>query len=127
MKNKKALLAAAVLIAAVAVALTCWLLYKPQAAEGEKSITVEITHKDETVNVHEIVTNQKYLYGAMEEAGIIGELTDGYFVEVDGETADTQAQEWWGYTKSGEYVNYGAADCVISDGDHYEFTFHVGW
>ena len=127
MQNKKTWIAALVLLAAVALALTCWFVYRPQAQAGEKNITVEITHKDETVNVYEIKTQQEYLYDAMDEAGIIGELTDGYFVEVDGETADTAAQEWWGYTRSGEYVNYGASDCVISDGDHYEFTFHVGW
>ena len=127
MTNKKTLLAVLVLFIAAALALTCWFIYKPQAEDGEKNITVEITHKDETVNTYEFATQQQFLYDAMYEAGIIGELTDGYFVEVDGETADTAAQEWWGYTKSGEYVNYGAGECVISDGDHYEFTFHVGW
>ena len=130
MKDRKMLvsiIAIVVLIALAGTAIFCWNRFRPQTIEGAKVITVEVTHKDGSVNTYDISTDAEYLYDAMCEEGIIGVLTDGYFVEVDGETADTQAQEWWGYTKSGEYVNYGASECVIADGDHYEFTFNVGW
>ena len=52
----------------------------------------------------------------------------GLFVEtVDGETADSDAQEWWCFTKGGEMLMTGVDDTVIADGEHYEVTFTVGW
>jgi len=127
MNNKRSLIAVAVLLVLVIAAVSCWLIFSPDAVEGQKNIVVQITHKDGTVNTYNISTQEEYLYDAMKEEGIIGDLTDGYFTVVDGETADTEAQEWWGYTKSGEYVSYGASECIIEDGEHYEFTFNVGW
>ena len=57
--------------------------------------------------------------------------TDGeyglYVLTVDGETVDEANQEWWGYTKGGEMVEYGVDMCPIADGEHYEFTLNVGW
>lgn len=127
MNNKKTFIALTILTVLVIAAILCWFAFKPTAVDGTKIITVEITHKDGQTNSYELETQVQYLYDALSESGIIGELKDGFFTELDGETADGTNEEWWGYTKSGEYVNYGVADCVITDGDHYEFTFHVGW
>lgn len=127
MKNKKPLIAVLALVLLLAVAIGCWFAFAPQGVEGEKHITVEVTHKDGSLNTYEIETTEMYLYDAMKAEGLVGELADEYFVTLDGETADTAGEEWWGYTKSGEYVSYGVGQCVIEDGDHYEFTFHVGW
>lgn len=124
---KKTWIAIAVLLVLVVLAAACWVAFKPETVAGTKAITVEITHKDSSNNTYTIETQQLYLYDALKEQGLVGELVDGYFTELDGEMADTSQEEWWGYTKSGEYVSYGVADCVIEDGDHYEFTFHVGW
>ena len=84
-------------------------------------------NKDGSVNTYEIETEQEHLYDALAEKGLVGKLESGYFIELDGETAVTEDEEWWGYTRSGEYVNYGVGECVIKDGEHYEFTFNVGW
>ena len=130
MKNKNALIAIVVLVLVVAIALVCWFIFKPDTVEGEKTITVEITHGDGTVNTYTIQTDAEYLRGALEQEGLVaGE--DGefglYIKTVDGETVDDGNQEWWGYTKSGEYVEYGVDQQPIADGDHYEFTFNVGY
>ena len=127
MKNRKTWIAVVLLVLMVAAAAVCWLAFKPTALVGEKNITVQVTHKDGVVNIYEFATNEQYLYEALREQELIGHLTDGYFTELDGETTDTSNEEWWGYTKSGEYVSYGVGQCVIEDGDHYEFTFNVGW
>ena len=77
-----------------------------------------------------IHTDAEYLRGAMEEKDLVaGEESQYglYMLTVDGETVDESNQEWWGYTKSGEMVNYGIDTCPIADGDHYEFTLNVGW
>ena len=130
MKNKKPLVAVVVLVLLVAVAVVCWLLFSPDAVAGSKTITVDVTHKDGNTNTFEIRTDAEYLRGALEQEKLVaGE--DGpygmYILTVDGETVDESNQEWWGYTKSGEMVDYGIDTCPIVDGDHYEFTLNVGW
>ena len=130
MKNKKSLAAVLVLVVLVAVAAICWFAFAPKAVGGGKTITVDVTHKDGQVNTYEIRTDEEFLRGAMEQEGLIGgnESEYGlYVLTVDSETVDKANQEWWGYTKSGEMVNYGVDTCPIEDGDHYEFTLNVGW
>ena len=130
MKNKKTIIAVALLLVLVAVAAACWLAFSPKAIEGEKTITVDVTHKDGQTNTFVLQTDAEYLGVAMQEGGLL-EGTDGpygmYILAIDGEPVDESKQEWWGYTKSGEYVEYGVDGCVIADGDHYEFTFNIGW
>jgi len=130
MKNKKTVIAVIVLVALIAVAAICWAAFAPKSVEGGKTITVDVTHKDGTTNTFEIVTDAEFLRGAMEEKGIIGGTESEYglyVLTVDGETVNESNQEWWGYTKSGEQVNYGVDTCPIADGEHYEFTLNVGW
>ena len=130
MKNKKTLAAILILAVLVAVAAVCWFAFGPEAVAGSKTITSDVTHKDGQTNTFELHTNAEYLGEAMQEEGLL-EGTEGpyglYVLAVDSETVDESNQEWWGYTKSGEYVNYGVDMCPIADGDHYEFTFNIGW
>lgn len=130
MKNKKTLVAVLALVVLVAVAVVCWAAFGPKSVEGSKTITVDVTHSDGTLNTFEIHTDEEFLRGALEQEGLV-EGTESeyglYVLTVDGETVDEANQEWWGYTKSGEQVNYGVDTCPIADGDHYEFSFNVGW
>ena len=100
------------------------------AAKPGKTITVEVTHSDGTTKEFTIKTDEQYLRGALDQEKLIAG-TDSeyglYVLTVDGETVNEENQEWWGYTKSGEYVDVGVDSCEIADGDHYEFTFNVGW
>ena len=130
MKNKKAIIAVLVLVVFVAVAAVCWFAFGPKAIAGSKTITVDVTHKDGATNSYEIHTDAEFLREAMEQENLVfgNDSEYGlYILTVDGETADEANQEWWGYTKSGEAVNYGVDTCPIADGDHYEFTLNVGW
>ena len=130
MKNKKTVLAVVVLVVLVAVAAFCWFRFAPSAVAGSKTIEVDIIHGDGTVKTFEIHTDAEFLRGAMEQEGLISGMESEYglyILTVDGETVDESNQEWWGYTKSGEQVNYGVDTCPIADGEHYEFTFNVGW
>ena len=46
---------------------------------------------------------------------------------VDGETADyARDQSWWCLTKGGEWIDTGVDSTMISDGEHYEFTYTIG-
>ena len=126
-RNKAAFIALTVLVT-LAVAVGCvWYFMRPETVQGDKTITIEITHADQSVRTIAFSTDAEYLYDAMRQENLIGELDNGMFYTVDGETTDSSNKEWWGYTKSGEYVNVGVSECVIADGDHYEFNFNIGY
>lgn len=97
--------------------------------KGEKTITVTVTHKDGTENKKEASTNAEFLTQAMEEMGLLEPDSgdDGYYVTVDGETADTDKQEWWCLTTGGETTSTGFDDTPLEDGESYEITFTEGW
>ena len=131
LKKKSTIIAVIVLAAIIVIAAACWLLLKPGTVEGDKTITVVINHLNGEKKTFTINTDAEYLRGALEEEeGLVegDESTYGlYILTMDGETADESKQEWWGYTKSGEYVEYSVDQCPIADGEHYEFTLNVGW
>ena len=119
-----------VLALLAAGAAVCYFFFRPQTAQGMKHVTVQVTHLDGTEKEFFLETEAEYLGQAMLESGLL-EGEDGqyglYILAVDGEFADESKQQWWGYTKGGAYVEYGADCCVIQDGDHYEFVLHEGW
>ena len=128
--NKKNVLAVVALVAVVAIALGLWVALKPQAAQGEKTITVNVVFADGTQNSHTISTSEEYLRGALEQAALIaGEEGEyGLFVKtVDGVTANDANQEWWCFTKGGETLETGVDSTPIADGDTFEITLTQGY
>ena len=122
------MIAIAVLVVLVAALVACWFAFKPKAVQGSKNIAVKVNHKDGTTNVFKISTDAEYLYDAMKQEDLVGELENGMFDTVDGEKADSSNEEWWGYyDKAGTLVNVGLAECAIKDGDEYTFVINVGY
>jgi hypothetical protein len=129
-KNRTTLIATLLLTALLAGAAACWFFLRPHGVPGGKEITVEVTHGDGSVNIIEVRTDEEYLGATLSQEGLIqGEQGPfGLYIHtVDGEAAQTEQQEWWGYTKSGQYVEYGVDLCPVATGDHYEFTLHTGY
>lgn len=129
MKNKNAIAAVITLVVLAIVAAACWFAFRPQTNEGSKNIVVQVLHKDGSEKEFEITTTEEYLCDAMMQEGLISGQTREYgmfVLEVDGEEAIEAENEWWLYTKDGQYVEYGVDQCVISDGDHYEFYVYFG-
>ncbi len=130
-KNKKTtILAIAVLAVAAVVMLACWFAFKPETNTGVKNLTILVTHGDGSTKNFAITTEAAYLGEALVAEGLVqGEKKDFglYVTAVDGETIDEEIQQWWGYTKRGETVNYGVDMCPIADGEQYEFTLNTGW
>jgi hypothetical protein len=129
-KTRNIIIAVAVLLVVVIGALLLANALKPQAQAGGKTITVVVTHKDESTKEFRITTDAENLRGALEQEGLIAgsESEYGLFIEtVDGETADSASQEWWALTKDGEMTPTGADDTMIADGEHYELTLTIGW
>lgn len=117
-----------ILLAAAAAVLHFTL--RPAPAEGVKTVTVEITHGDGSVKTVEIRTDAGTLRAALDQEHLIAgqDSSYGFFITaVDGETADSAKQQWWGFTRDGAYVETGVDDTVIADGDHYEFTLNEGY
>ena len=129
-KNKKTLIAVAVLLVLVIGALLIWNANKPAAQVGGKAIVLQVVHGDGGSKDFSIRTDEEFLRGALEQEGLIAgsESEWGlYVLTVDGETADEAQEQWWCLTKDGEMSMTGVDDTAIADGDHYEFTLTTGW
>lgn len=128
--KKTGWIALIVLLAVIAVFAAVYFLCIAKPVAGEKHVTFEIHHLDGTVKTVELDTDAAYLRGALEEAGIV-EGTESSFglwiTGIDGYTADESKEEWWGYTRHGEYVETGVDTTPIYDGDVFEFTLNVGY
>lgn len=130
-KTKKNILVLAGVVVLALAALLCWKMFAPEGTAGGKTITVEVVHGDETTKEFVIKTDSENLRGALdqEEGLVAGEEGQfGLFIlTVDGETVNSDNQEWWCVTKNGEQLMTGVEDTVIADGEHYEITFTVGY
>ena len=113
-KTRNIIIAVAVLLVLVIGTFVAYKNLAPQPVTGDKTIVFEVTHVDGT---------QKNLRGALEQEGLISgdESEYGLYVTtVDGETADSNLNQWWCFTKDGEMLMTGVDDTMIADGEHYE-------
>ena len=129
--SKKPLIIAAVCLIVVAAALfAVWRLNAPKGTAGSKAVTVQVVHKDGSSKDFPLHTDEEFLGRALVEGGVVEDNQSAYglyILTADGETADESNQEWWQVTRSGEYLNTGADETPIADGEHYELTLIVGW
>lgn len=129
-QTRNIIIAVAALVAVIAAVLIVWKVVLPSTSQGNKTITVEIVHKDKTTKTVKIKTDAEWLRGALEEKNLIAGTESEYglyVLTVDGETVDESAQEWWCFTKGGEMLNTGVDTTPITDGDKYEITLTIGW
>ena len=129
-RTRTIILAAALLLVLVVGALLVWQLNRPAAQEGAKKLVVTVVHGDGSSKDFSIATDAEFLRGALEEQALIegSESEFGLFVTaVDGETADSDQQQWWCFSKDGEDLVTGVDDTMIADGEHYEITLKTGW
>ena len=129
-KNKKGLVAVLVLIVAVVAAAAVYMATRPATDKGDKSIVVEVVHKDGETKEFSYDTDAEYLRDVLEPAGLIAgsDSEYGMFVEtVDGYTADGSNEEWWCFTKGGEMLSTGVGTTPVADGDQFEITLTVGY
>ena len=132
-QNKKklapALAAAAFVVLALVLALV-WHFTRPAPPAGEKHITVEVIHKDESTKTFTYDTDGSYLSEVLVSEGLISgdDSQFGLYVTtVDGETADYNAdQSWWALSVNGEFAQTGADSTPVNDGDVYTWTYTVG-
>jgi len=128
--RKKTVVAITVVVLLVVFLLSAYVLLRPGTAAGSKTLTVRVHHLSGQENTFTVQTDAEYLRGALEPDRIISgtESTYGLWLEtVDGETADAEAQQWWGYDINGETAMYGVDQQPVTDGDVIDFTLNVGY
>ena len=126
MRGKKAWLPAAALVVAALLLLGLWYGNRPQGQAGDKTITVEVVHADESSREFTYQTSEEFLGPVLIEEGLVQgeEGAYGLFITtVDGETAE--GNQWWCITQDGQMVETGADTTPIANGDHFELTMSV--
>lgn len=127
MKRKPYLLALAAVCLLAAGMFALWRTGRPAAAEGEKSVTVQVIHSDGEQAEFTYRTDEETLGPLLESEGLISgtEGAYGLFVDtVDGETASYDADgSWWQLTCNGEVSQTGADEVPLTDGGVYVWTF----
>ena len=135
MKNKKTIIAVAVLLVLVIGASLAYYFLRPaaqveKAPDGSVRIEVQVAHADKSTKDFSIVTTADTLRGALEQENLIqgDESEFGLYVKtVDGETVDEAQQQWWAFSRDGEMLMTGVDSTEISDGEHYEIVLTTGW
>lgn len=128
--TKKIIIALVLLIISVAV---LWGIYQAtikSPVQGDKTITVEVIHKDGSLISFEYHTDREYLGETLTDEGLVSGESGAYgmfITTVDGETADDSRQEWWCITKNQEQLNTSADQTSIADGEKYELTLTTGY
>ena len=124
------IIAMVVLAALIAGFVIIYNIYSEKPVEGEKNIVVQVILTDGSQTTFNIKTTAEFLRGALDQENLV-EGDEGEFgllvTKVNGLTADSSKQEWWNFTKDGEYLNTGVETTPINDGDQFEITLTVGW
>ena len=129
MKQKKTIIAVAVLAVLILASVLIWQGTRPETQTGDKTIAVSVVTDTETTDFT-IVTDAEYLRQALEQENLVegSESEYGLFVTtVNGVTADDSQQQWWRFTRNGEMVETGIDTTPIADGETYEITLITGW
>ena len=103
---------------------------RPDTQTGEKTIYVEVVHRDASSRQFTYQTDAEYLGDVLLEEGlVVGE--DGpyglYITTVDGEEAIYEVDNsYWAFYQGEEYAAQGADQTPIADGDHFAFVYTIG-
>lgn len=128
--TKKGILSLAALLLVIAALFGVYQFAKGTTAEGAKTITIDVIHKDTSVKTFEYHTDREYLGEVLKDEKL-AEGENGAFgmfiTTVDGETANDADQEWWCITKEGAQLNTSADQTPIADKDKYELTLTTGY
>jgi predicted small lipoprotein YifL len=93
--------------------------------EGAKSVLVDIEADGKKITLT-IKTDKATLGEALYENEIINDAS--FFDTANGIKADWNAnQAWWKVCKGGETTMVGVNDLTLTDGDHYEFIYTIGY
>lgn len=126
-QNKKLLIAAVAVMAIIAVFLGVWFATRPATAQGAKTITVEVIHKDGSKKEFTCHTDEEYL-GPVLDAEQIAQGEEGpygLFIKfADGEKAVYEEDgAYWAVMQGGEPTPLSVDQTPIQDGDAFSLVY----
>jgi len=123
-KSKKTLIAVVALVLAVAAAVTIWLVTRPEAEVGSKTITFTVVYKDKTEEEFSINTDAEFLADALTEKELIVYDESGMYTTINGVTADYSVDGgWWCVYEGEQMAMVGMNDLPITDGGEYAAVY----
>ncbi len=128
--NRKLILACGAFLLLIALLAGIYFASRPQAGPGEKTVTVEVVHKDGAAKTFTYRTDKEYLGELLLSQGLVkGE--EGpyglYIEEADGETADYGADgSYWALYEGEEYASQGVSETALSDGARFSLVYTLG-
>ena len=129
-KNKKLIIAAVVIVVLIAVMAAVYVSTRPETAEGEKSLTVEVVHGDGSKKTFTYQTDAEYLGDLLLDEGLIqGENSQfGLYINtVDGEDAIYENDgAYWALYEGDNYAQQGIDQTPILDGSEFSLVYTVG-
>jgi hypothetical protein len=97
-----------------------------EIGQGSTVFTLEVTDDTEAVTTWNVFTDEATVGAALYELGVIDNVD--FFVEVNGLTADFDADEaWWAFYINGEMAMEGVGTTDIEPGVTYSFVYTIGW
>lgn len=128
--NKKLIIAAIAVVAAIAIMGAVYFLTRPETADGLKSFTVEVVHKDGSSKTFSYSSDAGYLGEVLLDEGLIqGETSQFglYIITVDGEDAIYEEDSsYWALYEGGEYAQQGIDQTPITDGGTFSLVYTIG-
>ena len=129
-KTAKRLLPVLVLLAVAGLFLSLYLASRPQTAQGQKSVTVEVIHADGSEKTFTYQTNEDYLGTLLLAEGLIKGDPGPYglyITEVDGEVANyDQNKSYWSLFVGEEYATQGVDLTPLTHGGVYGLVYTIG-
>lgn len=93
--------------------------------DGKTTVEVEFVIEEQSVTIT-LKTDKENLGEALYEHSLINDPV--FFDTANGIKADYSAnQAWWKVCKGGEMTMVGVGDLTLTDGDHYEFIYTIGY
>lgn len=130
MKNRKLIVLAIALVAAVAVLLGVYAATRPETATGSKQFTVTVVHGDGTSKEFSYATDEEYLGPVLLAEGLVEGEEGPYGLvisAVDGETASwDENQSYWALFVGEEYATTGADTTPVYDGSSFSLVYTIG-
>lgn len=129
-KTAKRLLPVLVLLMVAGLFLGLYLTSRPQTAQGQKSVTVEVIHADGSEKTFSYQSEEEYLGALLFAEGLIKGDPGPYglyITEVDGEVADyAKDKAYWALFEGEDYAMQGIDQTVFEDGDIFKLVYTRG-
>ena len=93
--------------------------------KGATTVEVEFVIEDRSITIT-LKTDKTTLGEALYEHNLINDPS--FFDTANGIKADWDAnQAWWKLCKNGQMTNHGVDKLTLTNGDHYEFIYTIGF